>query len=274
MGCRGRGRFPFPCTHTVEALGYFWQWRHLQLPAVKSYQGKMRKVDREPAVVLGQQPHPLAPQNFAQKHVVLLPTKMAMRPHTAYQHGLRIMRFGHARWKLSRRRPIDRRRRLHLQRLVRTHLIIFLAKPVQRLLLLPPVGRRWLGRLLLQRAMHPFMPSVLFRMPGLDPLRHDPNLIHHTASRDNPATACEANGAPLSVRIASGIPNSRKAASKIARTRAVSVFSTAWQRNRYRLCASEMVSGSIRSPSAVWNQPLKSAHHTRLASSACANGSL
>src|SRR5713101_9813952 len=95
MGCRGRGRVPFPCTHTVEALSYFWQWRHLQLPAVKSCQGKMRKVDREPAVVLGQQPHPLAPQNFAQKHVVLLPTKMAMRPHTAYQHGLRIMRFGH-----------------------------------------------------------------------------------------------------------------------------------------------------------------------------------
>jgi hypothetical protein len=45
-----------------------------------------------------------------------------------------------------------------------------------------------------------------------------PNLIHHTASRDNPAKAREANGAPLSVRMACGIPYSRKAASKIACT--------------------------------------------------------
>jgi len=33
-----------------------------------------------------------------------------------------------------------------------------------------------------------------------------------------------------------------------------------------------MVSGSMRSPSPVRNQPLKSAHHTRLHSCACANG--
>jgi hypothetical protein len=101
-----------------------------------------------------------------------------------------------------------------------------------------------------------------------------PNLIHHTASRDNPAKAREANGAPLSVRMAGGIPYSRKAASKIAYTLSVLVFSTAWQRNRYPLCASEMVNGSIRAPSAVRNQPLKSAHHTRFASLACANGSV
>jgi hypothetical protein len=31
-----------------------------------------------------------------------------------------------------------------------------------------------------------------------------PSLIHHTASRDNPASAVEAKGAPLSVRIARG----------------------------------------------------------------------
>jgi hypothetical protein len=37
------------------------------------------------------------------------------------------------------------------------------------------------------------------------------------------------------VRIACGIPYSRNAASKIARVRTVSVFSTAWQRSRYRL---------------------------------------
>ena len=36
-----------------------------------------------------------------------------------------------------------------------------------------------------------------------------PSLIHHTASRDSPATAVEANGAPVSLRIACGRPFSR-----------------------------------------------------------------
>src|SRR5216684_1804996 len=170
MGCRGRRSFP--CTHVNEAP-CFWPWRHPQLLAVKACQGKLRKVDSEPTVVLGQQAHPLAPENFAQKHVVLLPTKMTMRPHTAYQHGLRIMGFRHARWKRSRRRLIDRRWRLHLERFVGTYLIVFLAKTVQRPLLLASVGRRRLGRLLLQRAMHPFMPAVLLRMSRRDALRHD-----------------------------------------------------------------------------------------------------
>src|SRR5258707_3940568 len=35
----------------------------------------LREVDREPAVVLLQQPHSLAPQHFTQKHLVLLPPK-------------------------------------------------------------------------------------------------------------------------------------------------------------------------------------------------------
>ena len=59
-----------------------------------------------------------------------------------------------------------------------------------------------------------------------------PSLIHHTASRDNPPTAELANGGPLSVRIAQGRPYSRNAASKMARTRWVSVFSTACERSR------------------------------------------
>ena len=59
-----------------------------------------------------------------------------------------------------------------------------------------------------------------------------PSLISHTDSRDSPRMAREAKGARLSVRIASGMPYSRKAASKIDCTRTVSVFSTAWQRSR------------------------------------------
>jgi hypothetical protein len=73
MGCRGRGRVPFPCSPGIEACG-LRQWRHLQFLAVKSGQWKLREVDREPAIVHRQQADLLAPQNFTQKHVVLLPT--------------------------------------------------------------------------------------------------------------------------------------------------------------------------------------------------------
>src|SRR2546429_441376 len=45
---------------------------------------------------------------------------------------------------------IDGRGRLHLQRLVGTHVIVFLAKAVQRALLLAPVGGGRLSGLLLQ----------------------------------------------------------------------------------------------------------------------------
>ena len=100
-----------------------------------------------------------------------------------------------------------------------------------------------------------------------------PSLIHHTASRDNPPTVTEAKGGPLSVRMASGSPYSRNAASKMARTRSVSVFSTACERSRYRLHASLMVNGSTRAPSPARNHPLKSAHHTRFEALACASGS-
>jgi len=40
-----------------------------------------------------------------------------------------------------------------------------------------------------------------------------PRRIHQIASCDNPPTASVENGGPLSVRIASGTPNSRKVAS-------------------------------------------------------------
>src|SRR5260370_1778403 len=173
MGCRVRRSLP--SIHVNEGT-WFWPWRYPQLVAVKSRQGKLRKVDGEPTVVLGQQAHLLAPENFAQKHVVLLPTKMTMWPHTAYQHALRVVRFRHARRKPARRRLIDRRRRLHLQRFVGTHLIVFLAKTVQRPLLLAPVGRRRLSRLLLQRAIHALVPALLLRMSPIDPFRHDPQL--------------------------------------------------------------------------------------------------
>ena len=59
-----------------------------------------------------------------------------------------------------------------------------------------------------------------------------PSLIHQAASRDSPPIAELANGAQLSVRIACSYPYSRKAASKMVRTRSVLVFATVWQCSR------------------------------------------
>src|SRR6266849_4849170 len=67
----------------------------------------LREVDREPAIILLQQAHPLAPQHFTQKHLVLLPTKMTLAPHAAHQHIRWILRFAHLLRKFSRGWLID-----------------------------------------------------------------------------------------------------------------------------------------------------------------------
>src|SRR5713226_10018126 len=136
----------------------------------------LREVDREPAIIFLQQAYSFAPQNLTQKHLVFLPTKMTLAPHAAHQHIPGILRLRHLLWKPSRRGLIDLRWRAHSQRFVRTHLIVFLAKTVQRALLLAPAGRWRLGHLLFQRAMHAFVSAILLRMPCCDALRHDAQL--------------------------------------------------------------------------------------------------
>ena len=73
-----------------------------------------------------------------------------------------------------------------------------------------------------------------------------PSFIHPSDNFDRPNKPTPANGAPLSVRIRSGTPYSRIAASQTALTWARSMRATAWQRIRNRLCASVMVNGSQR----------------------------
>src|SRR5260370_36665076 len=92
-----------------------------------------------------------------------------------------------------------------------------------------------------------------------------PSLIHQIDSADRPPAPTVANGVPLSVRSSTGAPNRRNVASNSGRTCWASVpWCMPWQRNTMRLYASEIVSGSQRTPSAVRNQPLKSAHHVSL----------
>src|SRR6266849_2922977 len=125
----------------------------------------LREVHREPAVVFLQQAHSLAPQHFTQKPPGPPPSKMTWAPHAAHQHIPGILRLRYLLWIFSRRWCIHLRWRTHLQRFVRTHLMVFLTKVVHGALLPPPIGRRRLGHLLFQRAMHPFVSAVLLRMP-------------------------------------------------------------------------------------------------------------
>ncbi len=100
-----------------------------------------------------------------------------------------------------------------------------------------------------------------------------PSLIHQIDKDDSPPAPTVANGVPLSVRSRAGRPYSRNVASNSGRTCLASVpCCMPWQRNTIRLYASEIVSGSQRTPSAVRNQPLKSAHHVSLGSPTEPNG--
>jgi len=65
-------------------------------------------------------------------------------PNTAHQHRIWILWLRQARWKLPPRGLVHRRRSLHSQRFVRSHLVVFFPEPIHHPLLLSAVGSRWL----------------------------------------------------------------------------------------------------------------------------------
>ena len=94
---------------------------------------------------------------------------------------------------------------------------IFRLEPVKTVPVQPSDTAHRLRRLRLQRAVHPLMAPVLLRLARFNPVpAGSPSLIHHTLNRLSPSTPTVAKGDPLSVRIASGIPYSRNAASNTA----------------------------------------------------------
>src|SRR6266446_6797728 len=174
-----------PCFSNVEtsllhgflSRGIFrWQqWQHSPLPAIKPCQRKRCEVDRIPTLIDRQQAHALAPQHLAQKYIVpLLPAKMPMRMNAPHQHRRGILRLPHPRRIRPPRWLICAGRRLHPQRFMRPHFVVFLAEIRERSLLRSPILGRRHCHLLLQRAMHALVPPVLLRMSGLYSLLHDP----------------------------------------------------------------------------------------------------
>ena len=153
-------------------------------------------------------------------------------PGVLEQHGIR-----------PRRRHIVPRRRRLAERFVRTHGIEFPPHPIKPPLLLPHRGRRRRRGLLLQGEMESLVPSVLLRMPPINPIQL--NLSHHTASWVKWPAPVAANGEPLSVRIALGKPYSRNARSNQGRTPR-SLGTTMRQQKTNRLHASAIVNGSHR----------------------------
>ena len=76
-------------------------------------------------------------------------------------------------------------------RFVRTLVVIFLAKAVQRALLIAAIGPRMARHFGRHGAMHAFMASVLFRMSRLNALRND---AEFDQEHRQPAQAGDASG--------------------------------------------------------------------------------
>jgi hypothetical protein len=82
-----------------------------------------------------------------------------------------------------------------------------LPKAIKAPLLRGQAARRGAGRFRFQRAVHPFMATVLRRPAGLDGLREDPQA--YPPGRELRPRVAVAKGTPLSVRIRCGSPYSR-----------------------------------------------------------------
>src|ERR1041385_9046893 len=95
MGCRGRGRFPFPCISFVEA--WRWQSMHGMGATVEASQGKLGEVNREPAIVDGLQGDTFSLQSFADKDLVMFPGELSAGGNAAHRHRIVVLRFGHTR---------------------------------------------------------------------------------------------------------------------------------------------------------------------------------
>ena len=157
---------------------------------------------------------------------------------------------------------------------MRPHLVVFLAEPAPSHVVAPADWLLAAGYFLLQRAMHPLMPSILLRVPRFNPLRHDPQLHPPHRQARQPSNGMRCKRCPI-------VGSDRLRHSILAKRRFKDRLHSRRVRLLHRLAPQQIPAMGIGDrqridplPSPVRNQPLKSAHHTRFGPSACASGSL
>src|SRR5579872_5049610 len=116
---------------------------HLQFVCVKASDWYRRKVHSVVAIIDRQHADALSIQDFAEKHGTVFPVELAVLLDTPHLHRRAVLGLLHPRRKQARGTAIDSRRRLHVQRLVRTHLVVLLSELVEGPLLGTSIGLRW-----------------------------------------------------------------------------------------------------------------------------------
>jgi hypothetical protein len=146
--------------------------------------------------------------------------------------------------KGSRRWHINFGGRLHAERLMRPFAIEFVQEAVELSLLLEAIHARRSGCFLFQGQVHPLVPPILLRMTGFDALNGDAKPEPPDASFERLKRAFGlAKGTPLSERMASGRPRSRKSRSNAVKASSSRVLSRASQSSRKREAWSVTVRG-------------------------------
>src|SRR6266852_9081752 len=147
----------------------------------------------QPVALLGlDDPDRLAGQRLADEDIVAVPLDRAIGAHATDSVIGIVPRFHDAIGIRSPRSRIVACRRGLVERLVRPVVIVLIAKTVKAILLLPGTRRRRLRGLLLECAMHAFVPSILLRSAWLDALQLDAEL--HPHDRQPAQASCPSRG--------------------------------------------------------------------------------
>src|SRR5579884_2034941 len=113
---------------------------------------------------------------MADEQTLSAPAHLASLGHLAHLPVTPVLRPGNPLRERTRGGPVQRRRYLLAQRLMRALVIVLLLKLAKApLLLAHGAGRRLHGRFP-QSAMHALVTAILLRVPGLDALTHNPQL--------------------------------------------------------------------------------------------------
>src|SRR5690348_8169869 len=162
-------------------------------PSIDDAEIKRRKTSQPITVLYFHHTDRLPSQGLRDENPLAGPFDFPRRPNPTNRVVGIIPWLRHVLGHPSRRALVVFGGRLLAQRLVRPMMIELFAESVEPNLLLSQVGGRWPRRLRLQRAVHPLMPSVLFRVPGNDPLKSNAKLhpMHRQHAEPRRSVRCK-----------------------------------------------------------------------------------